>query len=65
MKNTWINACQKSPIANLGWYEDNIEIENIEQQKSLIANLGWYEENPVPSLELIEVCNLPKDSLIF
>ncbi|MGV8947086.1 MAG: methyltransferase domain-containing protein [Lutibacter sp.] len=34
-------------------------------QKSPITNLGWYEENPLPSLELIEACNLPKEALIF
>ncbi len=34
-------------------------------QKSPITNLGWYEENPEPSMELIEVCNLPKEALIF
>ena len=33
--------------------------------KSPINNLGWYEETPSQSIELIEACNLPKDSLIF
>ena len=27
--------------------------------------LGWYEENPQPSLDLIESCNLDKNSVIF
>ncbi|PCH49612.1 MAG: SAM-dependent methyltransferase, partial [Flavobacteriaceae bacterium] len=34
-------------------------------QKSPISNLGWYEEDPIPSMELILECNLPKDALIF
>lgn len=34
-------------------------------QKSPVSNLGWYEENPTPSIELISVCNLPNDALIF
>lgn len=38
---------------------------NAAYQKSPITNLGWYEENPAPSLELIDVCNLPKEALIF
>lgn len=38
---------------------------NAAYQKSPITNLGWYEENPAPSVELIDVCNLPKDALIF
>lgn len=38
---------------------------NAAYQKSPITNLGWYEENPMPSIELIEACNLPKEALIF
>jgi SAM-dependent methyltransferase len=34
-------------------------------QKSPVTNLGWYEETPIPSMELIEACNLPKEALIF
>ncbi len=34
-------------------------------QKTPVSNLGWYEENPIPSLNLIEQCNFPKDALIF
>lgn len=34
-------------------------------QKTPVNSLGWYEENPIPSLKLIEQCNLPKDALIF
>lgn len=34
-------------------------------QKSPITNLGWYEENPIPSIDLIEACNLPKNARIF
>ncbi len=29
------------------------------------TSLGWYEENPVPSLQFIEKCGVPKDSLII
>lgn len=34
-------------------------------QKTPINSLGWYEEDPIPSMELISACNLPKDALIF
>ncbi len=34
-------------------------------QKTPIDSLGWYEEDPIPSMELISACNLPKDALIF
>ena len=34
-------------------------------QKTPADSLGWYEEDPIPSLELISECNLPKDALIF
>jgi len=33
--------------------------------KSPITSLGWYEENPIPSIQLVEDCNLPKEALIF
>lgn len=34
-------------------------------KKTPIDSLGWYEENPMPSLELISECKLPKDALLF
>ena len=34
-------------------------------KKTPIDSLGWYEENPIPSLELISECELPKDALLF
>ncbi|WP_299526731.1 methyltransferase domain-containing protein [uncultured Lutibacter sp.] len=34
-------------------------------QKTPIDGLGWYEEDPIPSMELISACNLPKDAQIF
>jgi len=34
-------------------------------QKTPANSLGWYEEDPIPSMELISECNLPKESLIF
>ncbi|PHS52638.1 MAG: SAM-dependent methyltransferase [Lutibacter sp.] len=34
-------------------------------QKTTAENLGWYEEDPIPSMDLITACNLPKDALIF
>jgi len=34
-------------------------------QKTPIDSLGWYEEDPIPSMELISACNLPKDAQIF
>lgn len=34
-------------------------------QKSSLTNLGWYEENPKASIDLITLCKLPKDALIF
>ena len=34
-------------------------------KKTDVTNLGWYEEDPIPSMELIATCNLPKDALIF
>lgn len=34
-------------------------------QKSPLTNLGWYEENPKPSIDLITLCKLPKEALIF
>ena len=33
--------------------------------KTPTTNLGWYEEDPIPSMDLIAACNLPKDALIF
>lgn len=34
-------------------------------QKSPISNLGWYEENPKASTDLITLCKLPREALIF
>ena len=34
-------------------------------KKTPVDSLGWYEENPMPSLELISECELPKDALLF
>jgi SAM-dependent methyltransferase len=34
-------------------------------RKTPVNSLGWYEENPNPSLELIDSCNLEKESVIF
>ncbi|REE79784.1 methyltransferase family protein [Lutibacter oceani] len=34
-------------------------------RKTPVNNLGWYEENPTPSIELINACNLDKESVIF
>ncbi|MCF6182423.1 methyltransferase domain-containing protein [Lutibacter sp.] len=34
-------------------------------QKNPLTSLGWYEENSEKTLNLIEVCNLPKDALLF
>jgi SAM-dependent methyltransferase len=34
-------------------------------QKTPTENLGWYEEDPIPSMDLIQACNLSKDALIF
>ena len=34
-------------------------------QKTSVDSLGWYEEDPIPSMDLISECNLPKDALIF
>jgi len=34
-------------------------------KKTPVNSLGWYEENPAPSLELIETCDVSKDSIIF
>ena len=34
-------------------------------EKNPNEKLGWFEENPIVSLDLIEKCNLKKDSLIF
>lgn len=34
-------------------------------RKTPTENLGWYEKDPVPSMELIESCELPKDAKIF
>lgn len=42
-ENHWNNAYKKTPL----------------------KNLGWYEEAPMPSIELIEACNLPKNTRIF
>jgi len=33
--------------------------------KNPINSLGWYEEDPKPSMNLIDVCNLPDDATIF
>lgn len=33
--------------------------------KKEVDTLGWYEENPIPSLTLIEKCELEKDSHIL
>ena len=33
--------------------------------KSETNKLGWYEENPIPSLKLIEKCNLSKSAKIL
>lgn len=30
-----------------------------------IEKLGWFEEEPIPSLQLITKCNLPKDAVIL
>jgi len=30
-----------------------------------IERLGWYENSPIPSIDLINECSLPKDALIF
>ena len=29
-----------------------------------ITQLGWYESRPIPSLQLIENCEVPKDSIV-
>ena len=34
-------------------------------QKTPVDSLGWYEEDPIPSMDLILKCNLPKDALLF
>ena len=34
-------------------------------RKTPTESLGWYEKDPIPSLDLIASCNLPKDALIF
>ena len=34
-------------------------------QKTSVDSLGWYEEDPIPSMDLISECNLPKEALIF
>jgi len=34
-------------------------------QKNPLTNLGWYEEKSIPSFNLIQECNLPKDALLF
>ena len=33
--------------------------------KTPVTNLGWHEVDTSPTLELIEMCNLPKDALLF
>ena len=33
--------------------------------KTPVSNLGWYEEDPIPSMNLIKKCKLPKNALIF
>ena len=33
--------------------------------KNSIEDLGWYEDDPKASLELINKCDLSKDSMIF
>lgn len=34
-------------------------------KKTPVKNLGWYEENSIPTLDLIKICNLPKEATIF
>lgn len=34
-------------------------------QKTSADNLGWYEEDPIPSMNLISECDLPKEALLF
>jgi len=34
-------------------------------QKTPVDKLGWYEKESTPSLELIALCNLPKNAQIF
>ena len=34
-------------------------------QKTPIHDLGWYEENSKPTLELLDICNLSSDAVIF
>lgn len=34
-------------------------------QKTPVTSLGWFENKATPSLNLINECNLPSDSLIF
>lgn len=33
--------------------------------KTPIHNLGWYEESSQPTLDLIKLCNLPNDAVLF
>ncbi len=34
-------------------------------QKNSVNRLGWYESSPEPSLQLIELCDLPKNAAIL
>ncbi len=34
-------------------------------QKNAVDRLGWYESSPEPSLQLIELCDLPKNAAIL
>ncbi|WP_456376187.1 class I SAM-dependent methyltransferase [Lutibacter sp.] len=38
---------------------------NTAYQKTPVDKLGWYEKESTPSLELIALCNLPKNAQIF
>ena len=33
--------------------------------KTPADSLGWYEEDPIPSMNLISECDLPKEALLF
>ncbi len=34
-------------------------------RKTPTESLGWYEKDPIPSMDLIALCDLPKDAVIF
>ena len=34
-------------------------------QRTPISNLGWFEESAKPTLDLIELCDVSKDAMIF